>query len=123
MEEPVVFVIDDDESICRSLRRLMTSVGFRVRTFTSGKDFLNQGCQTMSGCIVLDVKMPEISGLDVQKRLNDSGVKIPIIFMSAHQESAAREQAVSAGAIAFLQKPFDGQVLIKTINLALNRKQ
>ena len=73
MDKPVVFVIDDDESVCRSLRRLMKSVGHNVRTFTSAEDFLNQGCQNVPGCLVLDVRMPGMSGLELQKRLVDSG--------------------------------------------------
>lgn len=121
MEQPIVFVIDDDESICRSLRRLLQSVGFHVRTFISGNDFLNQGCQIMSGCIILDVRMPEIGGLELQKKLNDSGCKMPIIFMSAHQDTGIREKALNAGAIAFLQKPFEDQILIETIHSALDR--
>jgi two-component system response regulator TtrR len=121
MDQPVVFVIDDDESICRSLRRLIQSAGFHVRTFTSGNDFLNQGCQNMPGCILLDVRMPEVSGLELQKRLNDSGCKMPIIFMSAHQDTKTREKAIHAGAIAFLQKPFEDQLLVETLRSALNR--
>jgi two-component system, LuxR family, response regulator FixJ len=121
MNQLVVFVIDDDESICRSLRRLIQSAGFHVRTFTSGNDFLNQGCQKMTGCILLDVRMPEIDGLELQKRLNDSGCKMPIIFMSAHQDMEIREKAIQAGAISFLQKPFEDQLLVETINMALHK--
>lgn len=120
MNQPVVFVIDDDESICRSLRRLIKSAGFCVRTFISGNDFLNQGCQNMPGCILLDVRMPEVGGLELQQRLNDSGSKMPIIFMSAHHDTETREKALNAGAIAFLQKPFEDQLLLETIRSALN---
>jgi len=120
MDQPIVFVIDDDESICRSLRRLIKSVGLRVRTFTSGKDFLNQECQNMPGCILLDVRMPQIGGLELQQRLNDSGCIMPIIFMSAHQDTETREKAFQAGAAAFLQKPFEDQLLIETIRSVLN---
>lgn len=119
MDQPVVFVVDDDESICRSLRRLIKSLGFHVRTFTSGNDFLNQGCQNMPGCILLDVRMPDIGGLELQQRLNDSGCKIPVIFMSAHQDTDSREKAFQAGAIEFLQKPFEDQLLVETIRSAL----
>lgn len=121
MDKPVVFVIDDDESVCRSLRRLMKSVGLNVRTFTSAKDFLNQGCQNVPGCLVLDVRMPGMSGLELQKRLVDSGSKMPVIFMSAHEDTSAREQGLRAGAIAFLQKPFEDQVLVEKVNSALSR--
>ena len=121
MEKPVVFVIDDDESVCRALRRLMKSVGFSVRTFTSAKDFLSQGCQNVLGCLVLDVRMPEMGGLEVQKRLVDSGSRMPIIFISAHEDLSTREQGLRTGAIAFLKKPFEDQVLIEKINSVLSK--
>jgi FixJ family two-component response regulator len=120
MDQPVIFVVDDDESVCRSLRRLIQSVGFHVRTFNSANEFLGQGCQNMYGCLLLDSKMPRMSGLELQKRLIDSGCKIPIIFMSAHEDSVAVEDALRAGAIAYLQKPFEGQLLIEKINQALS---
>ena len=121
MGKPVVFVIDDDESVCRSLRRLMKSVGRNVRTFTSARDFLSQGCQNVSGCLILDVTMPEMNGLELQKMLVDSGSRMPIIFMSAHEDISTREQGLGAGALAFLKKPFEDQALIENINLALSR--
>ncbi|MHC4570798.1 MAG: response regulator [Planctomycetota bacterium] len=121
MDKPVVFVIDDDESVCRSLRRLIRSVGLNVRTFTSAKDFLNQGCQNVPGCLVLDVRMPEMDGLELQKRLVDSGSKMPIIFISAHEDISTCEQGLRAGAVAFLQKPFEDQILIEKVNSTLSR--
>jgi FixJ family two-component response regulator len=121
MDKLVVFVVDDDESICRSLRRLIKSVGYNVRTFISAKDFLNQGCQNVPGCLVLDVRMPEMSGLELQKRLVNSGSKMPIIFISAHEDVSTREQGLRAGAIAFLKKPFEDQALIEKVNTALSR--
>lgn len=75
----------------------------------------------MPGCILLDVRMPEVGGLELQQRLNDSGSKMPIIFMSAHQDTETREKTLNAGAIAFLQKPFEDQLLLETIRSALNR--
>ena len=120
MDQPVIFVVDDDESVCRSLRRLIQSLGLRVRTFISANEFLDQGAQNMHGCLLLDVKMPEMSGFELQKRLIDSGSKMPIIFMSAHEDSLAVEQALRAGAIAYLNKPFEGQLLIEKINQALS---
>ncbi|MHC5185563.1 MAG: response regulator transcription factor [Planctomycetota bacterium] len=120
MDEPVIFVVDDDESVCRSLRRLIQSVGLHVRTFNSANEFWEQGCQNMHGCLLLDMKMPLMSGLDLQNKLIDSGFTMPIIFMSAHEDSVAVEQALKAGAVAYLQKPFEGQLLIEKINQALN---
>lgn len=75
----------------------------------------------MSGCILLDVRMPQIGGLEIQHRLNNSGCKMPIIFMSAHEDAETREKALQAGAVAFLQKPFEDQLLIETIRLALKQ--
>ena len=121
MDKPVVFVIDDDESVCRALRRLMKSVGHNVRTFTSARDFLSQGCQNVPGCLILDVRMPEMNGLELQKRLVDSGSRMPIIFISAHEDISSRKQGLRAGAIAFLKKPFEDQALIEKVNLAISR--
>ena len=121
MEKPVIFVVDDDESICRSLRRLIKSVGHHVRTFTSAKDFLNQGCQNVPGCLVLDVKMPGMGGLELQERLVGSGSKMPSILMSAHEDVATRNQGLTAGAIAFLQKPFEDEVLLEKVHAALGQ--
>ena len=120
MDRPIVFVVDDDESICRSLRRLMKSVGHHVRTFTSARDFLNQGCQDMPGCLVLDVKMPGMDGLELQQRLVHAGSRMPIIFMSAQEDFATREQGLRAGAMAFLQKPFEDEILLEKVQTALN---
>lgn len=119
MEKPVIYIVDDDESICRSLGRLMRSVGLNVRTFTSAKDFLKLGCWNLPGCLVLDVRMPEMGGLELQSRLAEAGSKMPIIFMSANEDIAARQQGLRGGAVAFLQKPFEGQDLVENINHAL----
>ena len=115
MAEPMIFVVDDDESICRSLKRLMRSAGFDVRTFNSAVDFLNQGYKNTTGCLILDVRMPGMNGLELQEKLTSSGSQIPIIVISAHEDSQGREKAVKAGAKAFLQKPFDDQMLLEAI--------
>ena len=119
MNKPVVFVIDDDESVSKSISRLMKSVGFNVRTFTSARDFLDQECQNLPGCLVLDVRMPGISGLELQQKLIDCSSRLPIILMSAHEDISAREQGLKAGAVEFLQKPFDDIDLIEKVNAAL----
>jgi len=119
MDKPIVFVVDDDESVCKALRRLMKSAGYNVRTFTSANDFLNQGCQSLPGCLILDVRMPGMGGFELQERLAESGSKMPIIFMSAHEDISTREQGLRAGAIAFLKKPFEDYVLIEKVDLAL----
>jgi len=119
MTRPVVFVVDDDESVRRALERLMRSVGFDVRVFASAEDFLNQGCLNISGCLVLDVRMPQMDGLELQDRLIASGSQIPVVFITAHDDVSTRKRAMKAGAVAFIQKPFDDQVLLDAINLGL----
>jgi FixJ family two-component response regulator len=123
MDKPVVFVIDDDESICRALRRLIRSVGLNVRTFTSAEDFLNQGYQDMPGCLVLDVKLPGLDGLELQKKLIESNSKMGIVFISAHEDAQTREQAMKAGAKDFFQKPFDDAALLGAVQSVLKEIQ
>jgi len=120
MEKPVVFVVDDDESICKALKRLMKSAGINTRTLSSAEDFLNQGSHNVHGCLILDVRMPGMNGLELQEKLAKSGSTMPIIFMSAHEDASAREQAMKAGAMAFLEKPFEDQILIEKVNSALS---
>ena len=121
MEKPVVFVVDDDESVCKALKRLMKSVGIKARTLSSAEDFLNQGCHNVPGCLILDVRMPGVNGLELQEELVKSGSTMPIIFISAHEDTPVREQAMKAGAIAFLKKPFEDQILIEKVNSALSK--
>ena len=121
MEKPVVFIVDDDVSVCTALKRLMKSAGIKARSLSSAEDFLNQGCHNVPGCLILDVRMPGMNGLELQEKLVKSGSTMPIIFMSAHEDASAREQAMKAGAIAFLKKPFEDQILIEKVNSALSR--
>ena len=116
-----IFVIDDDESVCRALRDLLESAGFRVETFRSAKDFLDSGRSGSRGVLILDVRMPELSGIELQKQLAASGSKLPVIFITAHEDTLAEKTALEAGAVAFLQKPFDDQLLFDAIDIALNR--
>lgn len=114
-----IFVIDDDESVCRALRDLLESAGFKVETFGSAKDFLDSGCSGSRGVSILDVRMPEVSGIDLQKQLAASGSKLPVIFITAHEDALAEKAALEAGAVAFLQKPFDDQSLFDAIDIAI----
>jgi len=118
-----VFVVDDDESVCKSLGRLMKSVGLDVRIFTSAESFLNQECHNVPGCLVLDVRMPGIDGLELQEKLATSGSQMPIIFISAHKDDREREKGLRGGAVAFLQKPFEDQILIDAVYSALSQFQ
>jgi len=116
-----IFVVDDDESVRRALERLMKSSGFKVETFGSAREFLNTGGTRRTGILVLDVRMPEMTGLELQKQLAASGAEIPVIFISAHEDSRAVEMALAAGAEAFLYKPFDDQDLLAAIDRALDQ--
>ncbi len=115
----VVSVVDDDESVRKSLKRLLASMGFQVETFPSAINFLNEGKLQAFGCVIVDVRMPEMNGLDLQKQLNASGIRLPVVFITAHEDLAIKMQALEAGAYAFLQKPFSAPSLIDAINLAL----
>ena len=119
MTSPVVFIVDDDESVRRALGRLMRSAGFDVRVFASAEEFLDQGCQNIPGCLILDVRMPQMDGLELQERLRTLGSHIPIVFISAHYDLGVREQAMKAGAVAYIQKPFNEEVLLNAVNTGL----
>jgi FixJ family two-component response regulator len=122
--KPLIVIVDDDESVCRALRRLIRSVGMEAETFKSGQDFIDL-CEAMPsyqpGCVILDVQMPGMNGLDVQEQLVKSQKKFPVIFITAHDDVGARERALAAGAIAFIRKPFQDEILIKTMREALSR--
>jgi len=116
-----IFVVDDDESVRQALKRLMKSAGLQVETFGSAREFINAGVTRRTGILVADVRMPEMSGLELQKQMAASGAEIPVIFISAHEDSRAVEMALAAGAEAFLYKPFDDQDLLAAIYRALDQ--
>ena len=114
-----VFVVDDDPSIRRSLERLLRAAGHAVETFVSARQFLERGDLTAPGCLVLDVRMPGQSGLDLQQVLEAAGHHIPVIFITGHADQPLAQQAMRAGAVSLLNKPFDGQELLDAIRRAL----
>lgn len=120
--KPLIVIVDDDESVCRAIRRLVRSVAMDAETFSSGQTFLDL-LEAMPSfqpdCVILDVQMPGVNGLDVQQKLIRSGKKMPVIFITAHDEVGMREKALGAGALAFLRKPFNDELLIKTMHEAL----
>jgi FixJ family two-component response regulator len=121
-----VFIVDDDPLVQRALKRLLTTNGFPARVFSSAKEFLDQGAPMPAvGCLVLDVKMPGIGGLDLQAELQQRGLRLPIVFITGHGTVPMSVQAMKQGAVDFLQKPFDGRTLIATIRkaIALSRQQ
>jgi FixJ family two-component response regulator len=116
-----VFVVDDDAAMRDSLKDLIRSVGLRVELFTSAQDFLRSERPDVPGCLVLDVRMPGLSGLDLQRRLTEAGVSMPIIFISGHGDVPMTVRALKAGALEFLTKPFRDQDLLDAIQQALDR--
>jgi len=119
MASPVVFIVDDDESVRRALERLMRSAGFDVRVFASAEEFLDQGCHNTPGCLILDVRMPRMDGLELQEKLKAYGTHIPIVFITAHYDVSTREQAMNAGAVDFIQKPFNDEIILKAVGSGL----
>lgn len=119
--EPIVFVVDDDVRTQESLKNLIRSVGLRVEAFPSAQDFLVSTRPDVPGCLVLDVRLPGLSGLDLQKRMAEVGLEIPIVFISGHGDIPMTVQAMKAGAVEFLTKPFRDQELLDAIQQALER--
>lgn len=117
--EPTVFVVDDDPGVGDSIRLLLRSVGLRAETFLSADEFLEAFDPDRAGCLVLDVRMPGMSGLDLQEVLRDRNSTLPIIFVTAHGDIPMAVDAVKAGAVDFLQKPFRDQELLDKIHGAL----
>ncbi len=114
-----VSVVDDDTSMRQALRGLLKSAGFHAEVFASAEEFLNSGRLSETACLVLDVRMPGITGLELQEQLIASGWTVPIIFITAHGDDDARTRAIELGAIDFLQKPFSDQALLNAIARAL----
>lgn len=115
----IVAIIEDDESYRLAVQRLLKSAGFSVRSFASAEDFLSSGRQHETGCLIADIRMPGMSGLDLQAKLISDHYPIPTIFMTAHGDEKMRLQAMRAGAVKFLTKPFDGENLIEAVRVAL----
>jgi FixJ family two-component response regulator len=118
-----ISVVDDDPSVRRSLSSLIRSAGLQVMLFGSAEEFLRYGDPQQWACLVLDMKLPGISGLELQSYLSAAGYDIPTIFITAGNESSLKEVALAAGAIDFLQKPFSDEVLIETIQSAVVREE
>ena len=120
-ENKLVAIVDDDDSVRGTLQELLRSAGFPSRAFESAEAFLGSGHQQETACLITDIRMPGMSGLELQARLNAERCKIPTIFITAHGDEEMRFQALRAGAVEFLSKPFDDEVLIDSILAALNR--
>lgn len=118
----MVFVVDDDASVRRALHRLLRTAGCTVETFANAAEFLARRGQVESGCVVLDIRMPGISGLDLQERLAVAQPGLRIVIITGHGDDDVRQRALDAGAVAVLQKPFDEHVLLDAVAAATGRK-
>jgi FixJ family two-component response regulator len=118
-DAPLVYIVDDDSAVRESLDSLIRSVGFSVRTFASAYDFLHSELPNAPGCLVLDVRLPGLSGLDLQRELARADVRIPIIFITGHSDVPLTVRAMKAGAVEFLTKPFRDQELLDAIRQAI----
>ena len=118
---PQISIVDDDDSVRDALKSLIDAVGFRVEVFASGEDFLNSPYISETDCLITDVRMPGMSGLELQERLNATGSSIPMVFISAHDDTEARARAIRGGAIDFLQKPFSADSLLGAISACLEK--
>jgi len=119
--DPIVLVVDDDVSVREALGSLIRSAGLKVETFASAQDFLSRPRADAPSCLVLDVRLPGLSGLDLQKKMAKANLEIPIIFITGHGDVPTSVQAMKAGALEFLIKPFDDQDLLEAIRNAIKR--
>jgi FixJ family two-component response regulator len=120
-EQPIVFVIDDDDSMRRALTNLFQSVGLRVEVFGSAPELVQSKLPDVAGCLVLDIRLPGVSGLDFQTELAKANIHIPIIFMTGHGDIPMTVRAMKAGAVDFLTKPFRHQEMLDAVALAIER--
>jgi len=118
-ESRLVASVDDDELMRGAVQGLLREAGLPARAFASAEEFLDSGAQHLSSCLITDIRMPGLSGLDLQARLNAEHIRIPIIFMTAHGDERIRMQALRSGAVEFLTKTFDDDVLLQTVRAAL----
>jgi FixJ family two-component response regulator len=119
----LIAIIDDDEAMQDSLRDLMEAAGLTARSFGSAEDFLQSDLHGRAACLIVDVRMPKMSGLELQTRLKQEECSVPIIFITAHGDARMRIQAMRRGAVEFLAKPFDHQLLLKRVRSALNMQR
>src|ERR1700683_2089226 len=115
----LVAIVDDDDLVRGALRGLLKAVGLPARAFASAEEFLESGEQHQTACLIADISMPGMSGLELQARLNAEHCRVPIIFITAHGDAKMRMQAMRAGAVEFLAKPFDDEVLLGNVRAAL----
>jgi two-component system response regulator FixJ len=118
-EAPLIFIVDDDLSVGRSTARLVRTSGMRAETFGSAQDLLSSGRAVEAACLILDVRMPNMDGLELQRRLRETMQRIPVVFFSAQATEEEKNRALQSGAVAFLRKPVSKDALLRVIHLAL----
>jgi len=118
-DDHLIAIVDDDVSVRQSARRLIRSLGYRAEAFGSPEEFLDSGQATKTACLILDVRMPGMDGLGLQRHLADSGPPIPIVFITARASDEEERRALQAGAVAFLRKPVDKEALLRALRAAL----
>ena len=120
-ERPVVYVVDDDPSVRKAMARLLSSSGHEAKTFASAEEFLDFNYPDTPGCLILDIKMPKLNGLELQDRLSENDISFPIIFITGHGTVPASVKAFKAGAMDFLQKPFKDKELLRAVSLGIEK--
>ena len=123
LDSGLISIVDDDGSIRDATKTLLRSAGYEVRTFASAEEFLDSGPLQATDCLILDVRMPAMSGLVLQELLNTEASRLPIIFVTAHDDQANRRKAIDAGTADFLRKPFSGDALLAAIQMALSSRR
>ena len=118
-KQGLIAIVDDDDLMRSALQGLLKSVGLPARAFASAEEFLQSGHQRQTACLIADIRMPGMSGLELQAKLNAERCRIPTIFITAHGDVKMRMQALRAGAVEFLAKPFDDEVLLENVRVAL----
>jgi FixJ family two-component response regulator len=120
---PLIRIVDDDASVRRALTRLLASMGLRAEAYAGPTELLESEAATDVACLLLDVQLPGMTGFELHEQLCSTGPRLPVIFITAHPDSGARERAERAGAIAFLEKPFDDEQLLASIRSAIERSR
>jgi FixJ family two-component response regulator len=118
-DAPLIAIVDDDVMICEATKDLVEAFGFNARTFTSAGEFLSSDCVLDASCVIADVQMPGMNGLQLHQKLVATGRRIPVIFITAFPDERVRKRALGAGAFCYMSKPFDGESLLSCIRSAL----
>lgn len=119
--KPIVYIVDDDVMVRKAIQRLINSVGLDVKTFATTDEFLKHDIRCHAACLIADVKMPKLSGLELQEKLISGGYNIPVIFITGFDNEEIREKVKKAGAVGYFSKPIDDRALLDTIKWALSR--